>query len=181
MSTCSICMCRDCQQLHGRKILFTSLHFKSIHKRMVRLGFLPCQLAGIHLTNLLKICGSEAGIAGKTNHSLRATDATRLYTSGVSERAIQGRTRHKSMEALHTYERISAEQEKEICHVLGNVTNRSSHHSRAVTSLPVPLLDICQTQTMPQSSTFNISGCTVNIYNGPVVQSSSGKYSISVK
>lgn len=123
---------------------------------------------------------SEAGIAGKTNHSLRATGATRLYMSGTSESAIQGRTGHNGMEALRTYEHVSADQEKEMCHVQGNVTNQ---HSQAAMSLPVlrPGLDICETQSMPQSSTFNISGCTVTIYNGLVIQSFNGKYNVLAK
>ena len=46
----------------------------------------------------------DGGITGKTNHSLRATGATRMYNSGIPEKTIQIRTGHKSVEALRVYE-----------------------------------------------------------------------------
>ena len=47
----------------------------------------------------------QAGISGnKTNHSLRATGATRLYEKGAPEKLIQERTGHRSLEALRAYE-----------------------------------------------------------------------------
>ena len=46
----------------------------------------------------------DAGISGKTNHSLRVTGATCMYNSGIPEKTIQSRTGHKSVEALWVYE-----------------------------------------------------------------------------
>ena len=49
---------------------------------------------------------SEAGISGhKINHSLCATAATEMFRRGAPEKLIQERTGHRSIEALHTYER----------------------------------------------------------------------------
>lgn len=50
-----------------------------------------------------------------------------MYRKGITERAIQARTGHtcKSIDALHTYEPVSTEQEKQMYHVLGDVTNQT--------------------------------------------------------
>ena len=42
-----------------------------------------------------------------TNHSLRATAATRMFASGVPEKIVGEVTGHKSLKALHTYERTT--------------------------------------------------------------------------
>ena len=55
------------------------------------------------LDTMMKNMGAEAGVVGKTNHSLRATGATCLFHANVPERSIQARTGHKSVEALRTY------------------------------------------------------------------------------
>lgn len=81
-----------------------------------------------------------------------------MYRQGIPEKAIQSRTGHKSIEALHTYERVSPDQERSICNVLANATNQQLPAGQAV----------CSTVMMPQNTAFNISGCTVNIYNAPV-------------
>ena len=46
----------------------------------------------------------------QTNHLLRVTGATALYTGDVPEREIQQRTGHRSLEALRKYERTSEQQ-----------------------------------------------------------------------
>ena len=45
-----------------------------------------------------------------TNHSLRATLATRLYEAGVDEQLIQESTGHRSVEALRNYKRTNSDQ-----------------------------------------------------------------------
>ena len=45
-----------------------------------------------------------------TNHSLRATAATRMFAAGVPEKVIAEFTGHKSPKALHQYERTSIDQ-----------------------------------------------------------------------
>ena len=49
---------------------------------------------------MVKDTFAEVGIAGKTNHSLRATGATQLYTANVPEKMIQQRTGHCSLKGL---------------------------------------------------------------------------------
>jgi hypothetical protein len=56
---------------------------------------------------LAQIC-ADAGIEGKkTNHSLRATCATRLYQAGVEEQQIMERTGHRSVAGVRAYKRTS--------------------------------------------------------------------------
>ncbi len=48
-----------------------------------------------------------------TNHSLRASAATRMFTPGVDEQAIMSVTGHSSTDGVRAYKRIS-EQLKEL-------------------------------------------------------------------
>ena len=65
-----------------------------------------------------RLCRS-AGISGfKTNHSLRATSASRLYQSGVEEQQIMERTGHRSLEGVRSYKRTSDEQREALSDIL---------------------------------------------------------------
>ena len=69
-----------------------------------------------------KMC-AEARIDGrKTNHSLQAYGATKLFQAGISEKVIQDRSGHRSSEGLQRYERISEQQQSEACKVLANTS-----------------------------------------------------------
>ena len=60
-----------------------------------------------------KLC-KKAGIPGyKTNHSLRATTATRAVDMGLPDKLVMERTGHRSVAALHSYQHPS-ENSKEI-------------------------------------------------------------------
>lgn len=49
---------------------------------------------------------SRAGIGGfRTNHSLRATNATRLFSAGADEQLIMERTGHRSLDGVRSYVR----------------------------------------------------------------------------
>ena len=65
-----------------------------------------------------RLCKS-AGILGfKTNHSLRATTATRLHQSGIDEQLIMERTGHQSTEGVRSYKRTSQQQSEDISDIL---------------------------------------------------------------
>ncbi len=67
---------------------------------------------------MTRLCAA-AGIGGfKTNHSLRATAATRLYQSGVDEQLVMERTGHRSLEGVRTYKRTSSEQREALSDIL---------------------------------------------------------------
>ena len=52
-----------------------------------------------------------------SNHSLRATCATRLYQAGVDEQLITERTGHTSL-AVRSYKRSSTQQSKAVCKIV---------------------------------------------------------------
>ena len=61
----------------------------------------------------------ECGIDGyKTNHSLRATAATRLYESGIDEQLVMGRTGHRSIEGVRSYKRSTNKQKENVSDIL---------------------------------------------------------------
>ncbi len=81
-----------------------------------------CQLLGKEsLSKIIKNVCLHAGINGRrSNHSLRATLATRLYQKGVEEQQIKDITRHHSI-VVRNYKRTSAEQNLAISNlVYGN-------------------------------------------------------------
>ena len=60
------------------------------------------------LRNTLSRLCKQAGITGyKSNHSQRATAATRLYRSGIDEQLVMERTGHCSLEGKRSYKRTS--------------------------------------------------------------------------
>ena len=62
------------------------------------------------LATMLKSMCEGVGIFGKTNHSLRATGATRLFEANMPEKLIQERTGHRSTAALRQYEHTTVQQ-----------------------------------------------------------------------
>ncbi len=85
----------------------------------------------------------DSGIQGyKTNHSLRATTASHLYSSG---QLIMERTGHRSAEGVRSYKRTSMMQKQEVLDILNTgkkyntihetsaVTNASNQSSRSGT------------------------------------------------
>ena len=76
-------------------------------------------------TTIKRLC-SIAGITGrKTNHSLRATAATRLFQKGIDEQLIMKVTGHRSIDGVRAYKRPSIEQFKEISGVLQKSVDES--------------------------------------------------------
>ena len=64
---------------------------------------------------MVKAMCLKAGLAGSyTNHSLRASGATDLFSFGVSEALVQHCTGHRSLEGLRSCERVTAEQELQV-------------------------------------------------------------------
>ena len=104
----------------------------------------------------------QAGIPGfRTNHSLRATTATRLHQSGcVEEQEIMQRTGHRSTEAVRSYKRTSREQLEQVSDVLNNDSNTNDSNTKK----------LCYSSTMskafslecksPITPVFNITSCS---------------------
>ena len=68
---------------------------------------------------MVKEMCEEAGINGKkSNHSLRVSGASSLFSAGVPEHVIQGCTGHSSLDALRKYERVTLSQEFAVSRIL---------------------------------------------------------------
>ena len=82
-----------------------------------------CQARGRHtLEKVIKKLCQKAGFSGKrTNHSCRASSATRMYELGADEQLICEKTGHRSV-AVRSYKRTSNQQLKSVSDMLyGNV------------------------------------------------------------
>ncbi|XP_033752677.1 uncharacterized protein KIAA1958-like [Pecten maximus] len=80
---------------------------------------------GVHiLQQTVKRLCEQAGFQGLfTNHSLRATAATRLYSAGIDEQLISEKTGHRS-NAVRAYKRTSDQQQSDMSDILsGNNAN----------------------------------------------------------
>ena len=66
----------------------------------------------------------QVGIHGKTNHSLRATGATRLLAANVPEKLIAECTGHRSTAGLRVYERTSIQQKQSVSDIIASSTKR---------------------------------------------------------
>ena len=114
---------------------------------------------------------SVAGISGhKTNHSLRATGATAMYESGAPEKLIQERTGHRSLEALRSYERTSAQQHQAVSSLLSAPTCSSYaqrlHMAKSTKSTTLgihPSASQVSAIPSPGISFQNLHGCTIYI------------------
>ena len=97
------------------------------------------------LSNMVNRMCLKAGITGyKTNHSLRATTASRLYHEGVDEQLIMERTGHRSLDGIRSYKRTSSEQVMVLSDVLNNTTtvNKRKKSSDAMIYRNYSLMDV---------------------------------------
>ena len=67
-----------------------------------------------------RICKAAEIPGYRTNHSLRATAATRLHQSDVEEQKIMEWTGHRSIEAVRSYKRSSTQQQEQVSDILSN-------------------------------------------------------------
>ena len=72
------------------------------------------------LRSKLRALLSSAGLdlAGKSNHSLRATGTSRMYNSGVPEKLIMERFGHLSSKGVQAFERTTTKQQQVGCGAL---------------------------------------------------------------
>ena len=102
-----------------------------------------------------------AGLRNRyTNHSLRATAATRMFATGVPEKVIAEFTGHKSSKALQVYERTTDEQVKKAGLAISN--QESMLPAKVPDDVPDIKPDFDKVKNLPTFS-GNLSGCTINI------------------
>ncbi len=131
------------------------------------IGF-SCQPLGIHkIESAIKNLCLEAGIKGKrTNHSLRATSATRLYKAEMDEQLIQERTGHRSS-AVRGYKRMSTNLQKKVWSTLYGPSQDQAAPSVEPPLEPVP--------TSPQRSNTDQSTDAQPHSNTPLRDSPKGQ------
>ena len=141
-------------------------YVRPLDKMQGRVWYSSVPIGRNKLSSMVQQMCKDAGIQGhKTNHSLRATGATELYTAGVPEKIIQERTGHRSLECLRMYEQTSDSQHTAVSKILSSSQettfngeiSKLKQQSSAVSS------HVQSTSCMP---TMNFNNCSVNInYN----------------
>ena len=110
------------------------------------------------LSNAVASMCKLAGIQGfKTNHSLRATAATRLYSSGIDEQLVMERTGHRSTEGIRSYKRTSTEQQVAVSDILNNASKKPCTTSTAIALTNPPAI------TATPTSATNTSIGSINL------------------
>ncbi len=84
-----------------------------------------------YIANTIPRLFREAGISGHyTNHSLRATTATRLFDAGIDEQLIIARTGHSSTVGVRSYKRITEPLKEMTSNVLKKKPKQENHHKQ---------------------------------------------------
>ena len=78
---------------------------------------------GMNTLNQLlpKMSEKAFGMVKYTNHSLRATAASRLFEKNVPEKIIGERTGHRSLSGLRSYECTSTLQDQAACNAVSSM------------------------------------------------------------
>ena len=126
------------------------------------------------LSKMVQEMCSQAGVSGKkTNHSLRASAITSLFQAGVSEKVIQDRSGHRSLDGLRKYEGVSEEQQASACSSLVPTSSTSSDlpgpSQTCVSNTYSPVYQQLQQQQQPcvSFSGAHLENCTINVYQAP--------------
>ena len=124
------------------------------------------------LAGTVKRLCSLAGIVGKkTNHSLRATAATRLFQEGIDEQLIMNVTGHRSTDGVQAYKRVSIDQYKQMSTALQHskcitadepisIDNGEDKKSRSKS--PPETTDTTSSTKLPSFVLTNCTGVTIN-------------------
>ena len=124
------------------------------------------------LSKYVELMCEDAGLEKRSNHSLRATGASALFTAGVPEKIIKGITGHRSSKALEVYERPTQSQLQAVSSVMSQpgcsfseeLHSRSEvyEHKKEMTTSGAGLLgsmfsglNECSIQIAPQSMVVN--------------------------
>ena len=125
------------------------------------------QRVGVNsLKAILPMLSSESDCGVKyTNHSLRATSTTRMFSKGVPEKLIAEKTGHRSLKALRFYERTNPEMERALNEVIADPTKEFSVGEKPTTETADKCVKKGASST-GHSFSGNLTNCTINIsYN----------------
>ena len=116
------------------------------------------------LKNVVQSMMKETGVDGFfTNHSLRATAATRLFQKNVDDQLIKGVTGHRS-DSLQSYKRVSDNQLVEVSSIVQASHGAKYSDKAEVLSARNKFSEI---ESNPGKICVNVSGgnCNITIYN----------------
>jgi len=115
------------------------------------------------INNTMSRLCKAAGIGGfKTNHSLRATAATRLYQSGVDEQMIMEKTGHRSLDGIRSYKRTSDEQRETLSDIMNRKVPRFESQSPLAVSEKISDVNSSSNVQVEPGSTTNIQSNSKN-------------------
>ena len=118
------------------------------------------------LRKFLRTMCEEAGISGKTNHSLRATGASAMFRANVPEKIIREVTGHQS-NALDLYERPTLQQKQSVSRVLiQGKESFTDKENQSCSKQPTSTIPGVRNATNPVGALFSntsLSNCTINI------------------
>lgn len=110
------------------------------------------------LSSVVRRMCNTAGISGhRTNHSLRATAATRLFHKGIDEQLIMHVTGHRNTTDVRSYKHISEEQKQHLSVYLEvEPTDKKFKHQQTIPSQSSDVkLMTTTTDPCTQHSQFN--------------------------
>ena len=105
------------------------------------------------LKKKLKEMFESAGLQAETksNHSLRATGISRLYSAGVPEKLIMERSGHLSKEGVRSYERTTAQQHRTVSALMTTPKGTYNDSLAAPVQQHGPLQDITNSPPSPMA------------------------------
>ena len=105
------------------------------------------------LATIVKDMCAVAGITGyRTNHSLRATTATRLYSAGTDEQLIMERTGHRSVDGVRSYKRTADHLTEDVSNILNHCKKPRQSMQLSTTSAATPsTASLSPSSTSPSS------------------------------
>ena len=101
-----------------------------------------------------------------TNHSLRATAASRLFANNIPEKVIQEKTGHRSLAGLRAYERVTTEQDQAVSKVLESDSTVKEFNKENTDPQPTPSSSSIPSSSLPPSNLFSgqLQNCVFNFY-----------------
>ena len=116
----------------------------------------------------MKTMAAEAQLDRKfTNHSLRAYGVTKLFKENVPEKLIMDRSGHRTVDGVRQYERVSDQQQFEVCRTLESKANTQIAPYRTSQPETCSGISTMQQKTLQQCPVHQpamFQGCTFSNY-----------------
>ena len=132
-----------------------AFYLKPLKKHVGTVWFSREPLGHNTLTKAVSSMCKAAGIKGfRSNHSLRATSATRLYAAGTDEQLIMERTGHRSVGGVRSYKRTSTLQEQGVSDILSRTPLQPPSQPVVTGTLSPPSASVSGNAIVTEGPTF---------------------------